>query len=455
MAAAHVSATAALLIANAIAVTPDEVKKALEFTAEDKGLTGWDIEYGWGIIDASAALKWKPDPGPGPGPDPGPGPGPEPLIPVAKFTAEKTIGPEPFTVQFTDQSGGNITSWFWDFGNGNSSNEQHPSHMYEKVRHYTVSLTVTGPDGSDTETKNNYINVIKPYRPVANFKGEPTTGDAPMTVQFTDLSTCMAEQIFYEDWGTLYSTIESASYGGISDWSWDFGDGEISTERNPVHIYQIPGTYTVKLTVTGPGGSSNKDEHNYIHTTVPPVPVADFMGIPRSGDGPLTVQFIDQSTNVSSWLWDFGDGATSTEQNPSHIYMHNNISDYTVTLTIEGPSGSDTITKENYIHINMPPINVNIGMSKRRVFMNAYIVTAGITVTQNTPTGLPIGGATVEGSWSGGYGGTVSGTTNANGGVSFQTGWVGSGSVTFTINKVIIGSEEYDFGGQISSSIGI
>jgi PKD repeat protein len=189
---------------------------------------------------------------------------------------------------------------------------------------------------------------------------------------------------------------------------------------------------------------------------MPSVPVANFTAKPRSGDGPLVVQFTDNSIgHVSSRLWDFGDGTTSTEQNPIHTYMYKNIADYTVSLSVTGMGGSDTETKTNYIHLNTPPIHVNIGMSKRREFQTWYTVTAGITVTQNTPSGLPIGGATVEGTWSGGYNGTVSGTTNANGGVSFQTGGVGSGSVTFTINKVTIGSEEYDFAGVTSSSIGI
>ena len=359
-------------------------------------------------------------------------------------------------MQFTNQSGGNITNWLWDFGDGITSNEQNPSHMYKEASHYTVSLTVTGPDGSDTETKNDYINVFRPYRPVANFEGKPTNGDAPMSVQFTDLSTAPATQIYHWEGSTSYLSFEAASYGGITEWAWDFGDGEISTERNPVHIYQQPGVYTVKLTVTGPGGSSDKRRYNYIHTTVPPVPVADFIGIPRKGNGPLTVKFIDQSTNVSNWLWDFGDGTTSTEQNPSHIYVHNNIGDYTVTLTVEGPSGSDTITKTNYIHVNMPAINVNINMSKSQVFRTWHTVTATITITKNDSAGQPLAAATVQGAWGGAYGGTVSGTTDANGRISFGTEWVGGGStVTFTINKVIIGGQENDFSGETTDSIGI
>jgi hypothetical protein len=118
--------------------------------------------------------------------------------------------------------------------------------------------------------------------------------------------------------------------------------------------------------------------------------------------------------------------------------------------------GTDTETKTKYIHLNTPPIRVNISLSKNDIFRNWYDVTAGLTVTHNDPTGLPIAGATVEGTWSGGYGGTVSGVTNANGGISIKTAWVGQGStVTFTINKVIVGSKEYDFAGTRSASIGI
>jgi PKD repeat protein len=196
---------------------------------------------------------------------------------------------------------------------------------------------------------------------------------------------------------------------------------------------------------------------DYIQLTMPSVPIANFTAKPRSGNGPLVVQFTDTTTgHVSSRRWDFGDGKTSTEQNPVHTYTYKNTPDYTVSLNVTGMGGSDTETKTNYIHLNTPPIRVNIGMSKNDVFQNWYEVTTGLTVTQNDPTGLLIAGATVEGTWSGGYSGTVSGVTNASGGISFTTPWVSRGStVIFTINKVIIGSKEYDFAGTTSASIGI
>ena len=95
-------------------------------------------------------------------------------------------------------------------------------------------------------------------------------------------------------------------------------------------------------------------------------------------------------------------------------------------------------------------------MSKRRVFLTWYTVTAVVTVTENTPSGPPIVGVTLRGTWSRAYSGSVSGTTNASGKVSFATGGVGDGStVTFTVNKITIGSIEYDLAGTLSRSIGI
>jgi len=82
---------------------------------------------------------------------------------VAEFTADQTEGTCPLTVKFTDQSTGEITSWFWDFGDGETSTEQNPTHMYCSTGYFTVSLTVTGPGGSDTETKEDYIHVTPDF----------------------------------------------------------------------------------------------------------------------------------------------------------------------------------------------------------------------------------------------------------------------------------------------------
>jgi len=247
-----------------------------------------------------------------------------PTGPVAEFSGAPTSGPVPLAVQFTDLSAGEITSWWWSFGDGTTSTEQNPSHTYNSAGYFTVSLTVDGPEGSDTETKTDYINVtVAP--PVAGFSAVPTSGHRPLVVEFTDEST-----------------------GEITSWSWDFGDGGTSTLQNPSHTYETAGYFTVSLTVSGPGGSDTETKTNYISVTEL-APVAGFSASPRSGGTPLEVQFTDESTGtVTSWSWDFGDGGTSTQQNPSHTY--NSTGYFTVTLTVSGPGGSDTETKAGYIH---------------------------------------------------------------------------------------------------------
>jgi len=87
---------------------------------------------------------------------------------MAQFTATPTSGPAPLMVNFADQSIGDITSWHWDFGDGNTSSTRNPLHTYERTDTYTVSLTISGPDDSDTETKPSYIQVT----------GDQVTGDA-------------------------------------------------------------------------------------------------------------------------------------------------------------------------------------------------------------------------------------------------------------------------------------
>lgn len=458
MAAAHVSGVAALLIANGIANTPDGVREALEYTAEDKGMAGWDIEYGWGIVDAFAALQQKPSPGPGPEPGPGPGPepGPGPLPLAAEFTAEPRIGPEPLTVQFTDRSTGSITSWLWDFGDGTTSTDKNPVHTFQEPHSYTVSLTVTGPDGSDSETKPTHIQGFTPTIPEADFSKESIQMDAPMTVQFNDQSSCPAHYITRTvDGGMLVGMMESADYGGITTWLWNFGDGETSTERNPAHTYKNPGTYTVTLKVIGPAGSDTETKQNYVILTMPAAPVANFIAKPRTGDGPLVVQFTDTSSGyIESRLWNFGDGTTSTELNPTHTYMHRNIGNFTVSLTGTSMSGTDTETKTNYIQLSTPPIYINIAMSRKRAFRIWDTAKAVITLTQNKTSGQPIGGATIQGTWSGDYRGNVSGRTDESGRVSFETSSITRAqNVTFTINKVIIDDKEYDFAGEFRDSI--
>ncbi len=152
--------------------------------------------------------------------------------PIAAFTQDRTTGQVPLTVQFTNQSSGNVTSVLWNFGDGGTSTELNPRHTFNAPGLYNVTLTVTGPGGSSNVTRQ--ISAQSATPPVAGFTMNQSSGVAPLPVQFVD-----------------------QSQGTITNWLWNFSDGTTSTDRNPSHVFVVPGTYNVFLTVTGPGGSSS------------------------------------------------------------------------------------------------------------------------------------------------------------------------------------------------------
>lgn len=185
--------------------------------------------------------------------------------PVAAFSGTPTSGNTPLTVAFTDASTNTPTSWYWEFGDGSSTNNtaQNPVHAYSSAGTYSVNLTATNGDGSDYEYKSSYITVSEPetHPPVAAFSGSPTSGTRPLSVTFTDAST-----------NTPVS------------WSWDFGDGNTSSSQNPVHVYDFAGTFTVSLTATNGDGSDSEVKTSYITVTTPtPVPTT----YPTAGPTPV------------------------------------------------------------------------------------------------------------------------------------------------------------------------
>ncbi len=160
---------------------------------------------------------------------------------TAFFTAEPRSGTAPLNVTFTDESTGyDIADWEWDFGDGDNSTEQNPSHVYAEGA-YSVSLTVTNATGTDTCNRTNYITVSSSSAPVANFGASITSGYEPLIVSFEDLSL-----------------------NNPDSWEWDFGDGGVSARQNPKHVYLTPGTYNVSLTVANADGSDTKTAANYI-----------------------------------------------------------------------------------------------------------------------------------------------------------------------------------------------
>ncbi|RXA17232.1 PGF-pre-PGF domain-containing protein [Methanosarcina sp. MSH10X1] len=158
----------------------------------------------------------------------------KPVMPVSDFSTNTTSGYTPLTVRFTNLSQ-NAVSLSWDFENdGNAdSADRDPVHTYTTPGNYTVNLTAGNENG--TNSKLATIIVLEQpvvVLPVADFSANPINGNAPLSVQFTDLSQ------------------------NVSSRNWTFGDGAISTEQNPVHIYSTAGTYTVSLTATDANGTS-------------------------------------------------------------------------------------------------------------------------------------------------------------------------------------------------------
>ncbi|HVM61307.1 MAG TPA: PKD domain-containing protein, partial [Verrucomicrobiae bacterium] len=259
--------------------------------------------------------------------------------PVASFTASPTNGTAPSTVTFTDTSVGTITNWYWNLGDGTTTNATTNtlSHTYNAGT-YNVSLTIWAYGGSSTNAQNNYIVVTNPPPPVAAFTGSPTIGVAPLAVTFTDGST-----------------------GSITNWYWDFGDGattNFTVETDPSHTYAA-GTYNVTLIATGYGGSTTNTQSNYIVSAVPPV--ASFTGTPTNGTAPLAVTFTDTSAGaITNRCWSFGDSATTNTTATSLSHTYSNGGTYTVSLTIWAYGGTSTNTQANYIvALNPPNLVVN------------------------------------------------------------------------------------------------
>ncbi len=250
----------------------------------------------------------------------------------ADFSAINTDGCGPLIIQFNNLSTGSGTlTYSWDLGNGNTSTSQSPSATYITSGLYTVTLTVTNGTDTDTEIKTDYIEVFAP--PTANFSATPTQGCFPLPVQFTDLST--------------------PGSSPITSWIWDFGDGTISTDQNPNHIYPNAGTFDVTLLLTDANGCFTQLTMNDLINITGSFPTVSFSAdVLFSCDVPQLVNFTNTSSGSGAltYSWDFGDAGTSTLTDPTHNYTA--AGTYTVSLTATDPIGcSATSTQTDYITV--------------------------------------------------------------------------------------------------------
>lgn len=274
----------------------------------------------------------------------------------AEFTATPKSGTTPLSVEFIDQSGGGILSWDWSFGDGASSSDKNPTHIFTSPGSYNISLTVTGTDGSSTEEKTGYIVVNEEIPLIAEFTSNVTTGTVPLTVQFLDASEGNPSSWFwYFESGYYYILNEVAESGVIPPYG-----NHISAEKNPVVTYNSPGNYTVMLTVSRSGETDTIEKVDYIQVTPPP-PVADFYAYNNEGPAPLEVEFDAYGPYywyIDNWTWDFGDGTGETTTSAWIVHTYQNPGLYNVTLSVTSPYGSDISTQVNCVNVTqvMPPV---------------------------------------------------------------------------------------------------
>ena len=251
---------------------------------------------------------------------------------VAQFSADNWTGCGTAYVQFINQSTPSGGSASWDFGDGGAkSTLWNATRSFSKPGVYPVTLTVTFPNGQKSSVSHT-VNVYK--KPEVKFATTPLTGCTPLKVSFTDQS--------------------SAGDGTISSINWDFGDGNGATGPSASYTYNLGGDVIATSIVTNSFGCTNSAEQII---NVKATPQVAFTSNNQGGcKSPVTVNFTNNTslnTTASvpvSYAWDFGDGSTSTDMNPSHVYTGKG--SFTVKLTATTPDGcTQTLTQPNYILI--------------------------------------------------------------------------------------------------------
>jgi gliding motility-associated-like protein len=246
-------------------------------------------------------------------------------IPVANYIVDTVCLGSPTT--FTDATTGAPNGWTWDFGDGTGGiTGPIITHTYLTPGSFLTSLIVSGGSANCTDQTFQVVVVVD---------------DVIAGISVNTLPICDGDNINFIDNSII-------NLGSITNWAWNFGDGNTSNAQNPTYSYANPGTYTVSLTVTSNGGCTSSDS---VAITVNAPPVANFVAQSTCLNTPTN--FTDVSTgSINSWQWTFGDGNTSTLQNPSNIY--NAPGSYLVTITVTSDSGCVSSLSENVQVFDLP-----------------------------------------------------------------------------------------------------
>jgi len=248
----------------------------------------------------------------------------------------------------------NNKSFIWDFGDGTrlpATGLGSQQHTYASVGTYNVTLLV-----NDTTYCNSPDSVTKQVRLAVNVKAKfstPLKGCAPYNAVF-----------------------KNTSLGG-TDFKWDFGDGTTSTDVNPVHPYPNIGTYFVKL-IAYDTSTCNKIDSTTTTITVYAIPTSSFTASPNPGPVNTPTQFTNASTGASNYIWNFGDGQTSTDINPLYQYISSGT--FNVCLQAINPAGCiDTFCLSVTARIN-PLLDVPNAFTPGKFGKNAVIKVEGFGI---------------------------------------------------------------------------
>lgn len=260
--------------------------------------------------------------------------------PIVNILPSQKKGGAPLAVAFTaavvDENPDTL-EYSWDFGDGATSDSENALNVYTIPGTYTVTLMVRDDHGNIAFDETTIVVEDKKINniPVAVMTASPVYGPAPLSVIFSGEASTDPDRDFLT-------------------FRWDFGDGEVSSDRNPVHVYTAPGSYIATLTVNdGQGGVSVDTELVVVGNAfnIPPVAVAN--ANPQSGNVPLTVAFIgqgyDSDGEIRRYSWDFGDGTTSVSQNPVHTYA------------VEGTFRAELVVYDNDGGIGKDELIIDVG----------------------------------------------------------------------------------------------
>jgi len=247
--------------------------------------------------------------------------------PSAAIVATPMSGVAPLEVSFTANAtdpDGTVDAYSWTFGDGGTSTLQDPTHTFTMPGNYAVRVTVTDDKGASSFDQVRISVTSTPnLPPTASAQATPTSGTAPLTVNFTGSGT--------------------DPDGTVASYDWTFGDGGTSNMQNPSHTYTSAGNFTARLTVTDDqGATAMATVAITVDGPMNQPPTASATGMPTSGTAPLMVNFTgsgnDPDGSIMSWAWTFGDGGTSTMQSPSHTY--NTAGNFTARLTVTDNGGA-------------------------------------------------------------------------------------------------------------------